>query len=173
MKNGTATDLVQAWCKGDHAALDQLMPKIHGEIYNIARGLLRREQKNHTISPTVLVNEVYPKIVSQNRMNLNDRNHFFSLCATLMRRILVDHAREKAAHKRGDGINNLTLDTGMRHCKKSPFAGLIDVIDLDKALFHFNRFLELSDKDIELPFNSFSFTIEGHKKLASQYVGQL
>lgn len=94
---------------GDAAALERLMPVIYEELKRIARGLMRRERDNHTLQTTALVHEAWLRMAAQDAPGSSDRLYFFSLAATMMRRILVNHARDRAAQKRGDGVDLLSL----------------------------------------------------------------
>src|SRR6476469_1850086 len=95
------TQLLIDWSKGDQAALDKLMPLVYSELRRLASNYLRRERAGHTLQPTALVNEAYLKLVDQRNAKWQNRAHFFVISAQLMRRILVDHARQHRAAKRG------------------------------------------------------------------------
>lgn len=95
------TQLLERWTNGDAKALEQLMPLVYHELHRLAVGYLRHERREHTLQPTALVNELYLKIVDQQRMNWRNRAQFFGVAAQLMRRILVDHARAHYSTKRG------------------------------------------------------------------------
>jgi RNA polymerase sigma-70 factor, ECF subfamily len=124
------TELLRSWRQGDVAALDRLIPLVHDELRRVARSHFRREHPGHTLQATALVHEVYLRLVDVDRMTLNSRTHFFAVAARLMRQILVDHARRKAADKRGGGATMLSLDD------VSPVsrASSVDVLALDEAL---------------------------------------
>ncbi|MDZ4813517.1 MAG: ECF-type sigma factor [Pseudomonadota bacterium] len=94
---------------GDASALDRMLPLIYDELKRIARGLMQRERGNHTLQTTALVHEAYLRMVAQHSADLGDRLYFFSLAATMMRRILINHARDRAAQKRGDGVELISL----------------------------------------------------------------
>ena len=104
------TELLRSWRQGDAAALDRLIPLVHGELRRVARSHFRREPPGHTLQATALVHEVYLRLVAVDRVTLNDRTHFFAVAAKLMRQILVDHARRKRANKRARGVTMLSLD---------------------------------------------------------------
>src|SRR5687767_3860744 len=97
----SVTQLLFDWSKGDQKALDKLMPLVLSELRRLAGNYLRRERQNHTLQPTALVNEAYLKLVDQKNMRWQNRAQFFGVAAQLMRRILVDHARQHQAAKRG------------------------------------------------------------------------
>src|SRR5688572_32975020 len=101
MRPEGVTQLLVKWGEGDQAALDELMPLVQGELRRLAGNYLRRERVNHTLQPTALVNEAYLKLVDQKNAKWQNRAQFFGVAAQLMRRILVDHARQHQAQKRG------------------------------------------------------------------------
>ena len=98
------TDLLLTWRQGDAAALDRLVPLVYDELRRVARRHLRGESPGHALQATALVHEVYLRLVDVDRMTLTSRAHFFGVAATLMRQILVDHARRQRADKRGGGV---------------------------------------------------------------------
>src|SRR5438552_10185446 len=104
------TKLLRDWTGGDRGALDRLMPVIYGELRKIAAGYMRRERAGHTLQTTALINEAYLRVIDVDRVQLRDRAHFFALCAKMMRRILVDHARSRGYLKRGGGAQRVTLE---------------------------------------------------------------
>jgi RNA polymerase sigma factor (TIGR02999 family) len=124
------TDLLICWRQGDAKAFDRLVPLVYDELRRVARRHLQREQAGHGLQATALVHEVYLRLVDVDRLTLNNRTHFFSVAAKLMRQILVDHARRQHAGKRGGGATMLSLQD------VSP-AGpppSMDVLALDQAL---------------------------------------
>ncbi len=144
------TQLLLRWSDGDQSALDQLMPLVYGELRKLARGYLRRHAHNHTMQPTVLVNEVYLRLVNQRQVTWENRAQFFGLASKLMRNLLVDYARHRHANKRGGGDYHLSL-TYVDQSSQQPQTG-IDLIALDEAL---NRLAVLSPqqgKIVELRF---------------------
>jgi RNA polymerase sigma factor (TIGR02999 family) len=122
--------LLRSWQRGDAGALDQLVPLVHSELRRVARSQIRREGPGHTLQATALVNEVYLRLLRLDRLTLNDRAHFFAVAATLMRQILVDHARRKRADKRGGTVTMVSLD---EVTPVSPTSN-VDVLALDQAL---------------------------------------
>ncbi len=95
------TQLLVDWSRGDQKALDRLMPLVYSELRRLAGNYLRRERQGHTLQPTALVNEAYLKLVDQRNTRWQNRAQFYGVAAQLMRRILVDHARQRQAAKRG------------------------------------------------------------------------
>jgi len=107
------TQLLLRWSSGDQAALNQLMPIVYDELYKLAHGYLRRERPDHTLQPTALINEAYLRLVKQDFPEWQSRRHFYGVAAQLMRQILVDYARTRAADKRGGGAQILSLDEAL------------------------------------------------------------
>ena len=102
--------LLRAWGHGDLQARDTLLPLVYGELRRRAASHLRRERPDHTLQPTALVNEAYIRLAGQERVHWKNRAHFFGLAAQMMRRILVDHARERQAAKRPGSAIRLAFD---------------------------------------------------------------
>jgi len=124
------TGLLRAWTAGNEAALDQLLPKLEGELRRIARRYMARERKDHTLQPTALVNEAFLRLVGVKGVEWQDRAHFLALAAKIMRRILVNHALSRGAAKRGAGGRAEPLDEAI---VISPDRDA-DLIELDAAL---------------------------------------
>ncbi len=100
-KSKEITHLLKAWGRGDSAALDRLTPLVYEQLRRMARGYMRSERAGHTLQATALVNEAFLRLVDARDLDWADRAHFFAVCARVMRRILVDAARSRAAIKRG------------------------------------------------------------------------
>ena len=126
----TVTALLLAWGQGDEPALERLVPLVDRDLRQLARRHMRREPAGHTLQTTALINEAYLRLVEGPRVRLRDRAHFFALATTLMRRILVDHARARRNLKRGGGLRRVILDDAF---VSSPQRGG-DLIALDDAL---------------------------------------
>ena len=94
------TGLLRRWQEGDGQALEELMPLVYGELRRLAAHYLRVERPDHTLQPTALVHEAYMRLVDQRNVAWQNRAHFFGIAAQMMRRVLVDHARRRAAAKR-------------------------------------------------------------------------
>ena len=112
-ENNDVTRLLVRLTDGDRAAMDELLPAIYGELRRLAGGYFRRERSNHTLAPTALVHEAYMRLVDQTRVEWRSRSHFMGVAATVMRRILVDHARSHGADKRGAGIEKVPLEAAI------------------------------------------------------------
>jgi RNA polymerase sigma factor (TIGR02999 family) len=99
-----------AWCSGDRAALERLVPLVYAELRRRAHRQMRGERPGHTLQTTALVNETYLRLVDSKKVRWQNRAHFFAVCAQLMRRILVDHARAQRSLKRGGNAVHVALD---------------------------------------------------------------
>ena len=115
---------------GRRDALDRLLPIVHDELRRIASAYMRRERADHTLQPTALVNEAYLRLVDQREIVWQDRAHFVGVAARLMRQILVDHARARAAAKRAGGADRVPLDETVLVEAERP----VDLLALDEAL---------------------------------------
>ena len=104
------SQLLEAWGGGDKTALERLMPLVYRELRYLARRQMRRERSNHSLQPTELVNEAYLRLVQQRAAQWQHRAQFFAVAASIMRRILVDHARRSHYQKRGGGAVRMSLD---------------------------------------------------------------
>ena len=107
------TPLLLRWSQGDSAALSQLLPVVYAELRQLAQSYLRRERSDHTLQPTALINEAYLRLIKQDFPDWQSRRHFFGVAAQLMRQILVEHARARAAGKRGGGGQKFSLDDAL------------------------------------------------------------
>lgn len=132
-RRGEVTELLQQVSDGRQAAADLLMPLIYDELRRIARGFLRRERVDHTLEPTALVHEAYLRMLGQNRISWQSRGHFFSMAATMMRRILVDSSRQRLRLKRGGGAEHQELLEGEMVIAGSALSA-VDLLALHEAL---------------------------------------
>jgi RNA polymerase sigma-70 factor, ECF subfamily len=124
------TDLLHHLAAGDRSAVDRLFSAVYQELRNLAAQCFRREAKGNTLQPTALVHEAYLKLVDQAGVDWRGRTHFFAVAAQAMRRILVDHARQRHAAKRGGGQRRVLLEEDL-------VAGIQpndDILALDEAL---------------------------------------
>jgi RNA polymerase sigma-70 factor, ECF subfamily len=127
------TLILQEFAAGDKTALDRLMPLVYQELRKLADRNLRAERSGHTLQPTALVHEAYMRMVVQNQPDYRSRAHFMAMAARLMRQVLIDHARERNAGKRGGGEANISLESGFdRPAERA--ASIIAVDDSLQAL---------------------------------------
>lgn len=122
--------LLNAWCEGDLAARDELMPLVFDDLRAIARRQYELEPSGHTLQPTAVVNELYMRLANQKQVRWQHRREFFAFSSNLIRRILVDHARKRQALKRGQGAVKLQFDDALEvPAMEDPM-----LIALDRAL---------------------------------------
>jgi len=141
--------------QGDGSAIQRLLPLVYEQLRAIASGYFRHEHAAHTLQPTALVHEAYLKLVHQDRAQWQDRAHFFAVASTLIRRILVDHARRGGAEKRGGAWRRLTIcdaavDDGSSDDGRA--ADEVDVERLDTALTRLRDLSERQCRVVELRF---------------------
>jgi RNA polymerase sigma factor (TIGR02999 family) len=144
------TRLLRAWTAGDGEAGDKLLALVYQELRRQAARYLARERGDHTLRPTALVNEAYLRLVRQRRVVWQDRQQFFAVAATVMRRLLVDHARQHGASKRGVWSRTLPLDDG----EQITVSGVpdLDIIAVHDALSELSELDPLRARLIELRF---------------------
>jgi len=133
---GEVTRLLQAWSAGDATARDRLVPLVYDELRRIASRAMRREASGHTLQTTALVHEAYLKLTGEPvdggpHAHWHNRGQFFAVAAQAMRRILVDHARQRDAQKRGGGADLLPLAAAEHQGAPGPAA---EVLAVDAAL---------------------------------------
>lgn len=140
------TRLLAEWQGGDREAIEELAPYLYEELHRIAASYMRREAEGNTLQTTALVNEAYARLEGAGHAVV-DRHHFFALAARMMRRILVDHARQKMAAKRGGGLHRDTFDeaavVGQSH---------EGIVEIDEALEKLATFDARMAKAVELRF---------------------
>ena len=127
-----ATQLLVAWGAGDRQALDQMLPLVYEELHRLAALYLSRERPDHTLQPTALVNEAYLRLINQRSVDWRNRAQFLGVAASLMRRILVNHARDRAAGKRAGSQERVSLS--LVELSSSAAAPDVDLIALEDAL---------------------------------------
>jgi RNA polymerase sigma factor (TIGR02999 family) len=127
---GAITQLLRRWTDGDKAAADELMPLVYDELRRTAHAYLNRERQDHTLQATALVHEAYLRLIDPEGMSFQGRAQFFGLAAKMMRNILVDRARERAALKRGGDQYRLSLSEADRFMGSPD----VDLLGLDDAL---------------------------------------
>jgi RNA polymerase sigma factor (TIGR02999 family) len=130
--------LLTAWSQGDQSALEKLVPLIDTELRRLAKHYLRRERRGHTLQTTALVNEAYLRLIEgAKNVRWQNRAHFIAVAATLMRRILVDHARKRSSGRRGGNLVRETFGKALEIAQEMD----VDLIALDELL------KKLADKD--------------------------
>jgi len=142
------TRLLKEWSTGDSAALDQLIPIVYDELRAVAARYLRRERQGHTLQPTALVNEAYLRLIDQNQVQWQNRAHFVGVAAQMMRRILVDHAKNHNRVKRGGGTRKVTLDEALAVSDERAD----DLVELDEALTALEAFDKRKSRVVEMRY---------------------
>jgi RNA polymerase sigma-70 factor (ECF subfamily) len=142
------SQLLVAWGGGDSTALDRLIPLVYQELRYLARRHLRRERHDHTLQTTDLVNEAFLRLVKQREGQWQHRSQFFAVAASIMRRILVDHARKRGYQKRGGGAVRLPFD---EVALVSPVRA-DEIIALDEALAKLDRHDKRKSQVVELRY---------------------
>jgi len=123
------TRLLERWQSGDEDALSALTPLVYEELRRLARQYMRGERSSHTLQATALVHEAFMRLASA-EVSLRDRNHFVTVASSIMRRILVDHARSRARLKRGAGMVRVELNEATTAAELATE----DLLDLDRSL---------------------------------------
>jgi RNA polymerase sigma factor (TIGR02999 family) len=145
---GEVTNLLLELKQGNKEAEGRLIPLVYKELRRIAAIHLRREAPDHSLQPTALVHEAYLRLTDIKEIDWQSRSHFFAVSATLMRRILVDHARASHARKRGNGWDALSLNEAILPSpERAP-----EILALDAALKKLAAFDERQSKIVELRF---------------------
>jgi RNA polymerase sigma factor (TIGR02999 family) len=142
------TGLLANWASGDEVALKNLISMVYPEMRRIARQHLRRGTGDHTLQSAALANEAYLKLIRTRGIQCENRVHFFALCAQIIRRILVDHARERGRAKRGGHAIQISLDEALIGTRVRG----VDVFDLDRALEALSQMDVRKGRVVELRF---------------------
>jgi RNA polymerase sigma factor (TIGR02999 family) len=142
------TNLLVNWGNGDKAALDEMLPLVYQELRRIAVNRLRQERPNHTLQPTALVNEAYLRLIDQTSVNWQNRAQFFGLAAEMMRRILVNHAHNRQAAKRGGGALQVSLEVAVNSFEQKD----VNLVALDEALKNLASIDPRKSQIVELKF---------------------
>ena len=150
------TAMLKAWSKGESTQPDEVFPLVYDELHRRAHSYLRRERLGHTLQTTALIHETYLKLREQRNFEWESRAHFFAICATLMRRILVDYAKTKHRAKRGGGAVHVPVEGLMLAASKTDG---IDLLALDDALTRLAKLDPQQARIVELRFFS-GFSIE-------------
>jgi|SRR5467141_1830735 len=142
------TQLLRQSRAGDQNAVDQVVPLVYRELRRLAGSFLRDQAPGFTLQPTALVHEAYIRLVDRSVSDWKDQAHFFNLAATIMRQILVDHARAKVAAKRGGGRVRVELEETLQYSAEKA----ADLLALDDALKALAAFDERKARVIELRY---------------------
>jgi len=142
------TCLLEAWSRGDEAALQKLVPLIYEQLHSLARYYMAHERPGHTLQTTALIHETYLRLVNVRQVKWQNRVHFFAICAQLMRRILVDFARARSYQKRGGGVPHVDIEEALTVSSKPDW----NLVALDEAMRRLALVDERKSRVVELRF---------------------
>lgn len=142
------TQLLRAWSDGDQTALDRLAPLVYAELHRLARGYMHGERAGHVLQSTALINEAWIRLIDWKDVEWQKRAHFFGVAAQMMRRILVDFARERRASRRGGSAQQVSFEEAVL---VSADRGA-EVIALDEALNTLAKFDARKSQIVEMRF---------------------
>lgn len=147
------TRFLRRWREGDRDAFDAMLPHVYERLRAIARARLRAEHPDHTLDTSALVHEAYLRMTAGTTPDIHDRSHFFAVASTAMRRILIDHAKQRLAEKRGGGALHVTLDAAAWGDAGSATTAEPDaLLSLDDALTRLGELHPRQAKAIELRY---------------------
>ena len=147
-EGGAATRLLLAFAGGDRNALDEMLPLVYDELHRLAEHYLGAERENHTLQPTALVHEAYMRLINQRAVDWRNRAQFMGVAAGIMRRILINYARDRAAGKRAGNREQISLSM-VEASAESPE---IELTDLEDALQRLNTMDVRKARVVELKF---------------------
>lgn len=142
------TELLAAWSDGDELALERLAPLVHAELHRLARNYMHRERENHVLQTSALINEAYLRLIDWKAVKWQNRAHFFGVAASMMRRILVDFARQRPRGQSGRDAEFILIDEALTVAADKDD----DLIALDEALQALAQFDERKARIVELRF---------------------
>ncbi len=142
------TALLVDWNNGDKSAMERLLPLVEKELHRLAHAYMRREDPNHTLQTTALINETYMRLVDQRKVQWQNRAHFFGIAAQIMRRILLNYARDQNRQKRGGKAIHVSLSEALF----TPAEKDREIIALNDALNRLEEVDERKAKVVELRF---------------------
>lgn len=142
------TRILQDWNNGNKKARELLLPIVYNELRRQAKYLMTGERADHTLQPTALVHEAFLRVSGLNEIKWNDRKHFFRFVSQIMRQVLVDHARTKAANKRGNSLIHFSVDDLQIPVEERASA----IIRLDEALAELKKFDKRKAEIVEMKY---------------------
>ena len=155
---GEVTRLLRAWANGDAQALDSLWPLVYQDLKQLARRQLLHERGDHTLQRTALVNEAFIRLSGQQSVEWLNREQFLSLAAKIMRRVLVDYARQRGAQRRGSGAERLSLSDTQAALEAEEVQASsfdddgVDVVAIDTALLRLEKIDAPQSQIVELRY---------------------
>lgn len=147
-EGGAATRLLLAFSGGDRNALDQMLPLVYDELHRLAEHYLGAERENHTLQPTALVHEAYMRLINQRAVDWRNRAQFMGVAAGIMRRILINYARDRAAGKRAGNREQISLSM----VEASAASPEVELTDLEDALERLQTMDARKARVVELKF---------------------
>ena len=148
MPRSDITELLIEWNNGDQSSLDKLLPLVERALHRLAHSYMRREHPGHTLQTTALINETYLRLVDQKKVQWQNRAHFFGIAGRIMRRVLLNYARDQGRYKRGGGALRVSLsDASVVSLEKSE-----ELLALDEALDRLAAFDERKSQVVELRY---------------------
>jgi RNA polymerase sigma-70 factor (ECF subfamily) len=142
------TGLLHQWREGDKAALDRLTPLVYDELRRIAHRYVQRERDGHTLQTTALVNEAYLRLAEQQKVDWQNRAHFFAVTAQVMRHILIDHARRRRYAKHGGEVRRVSIEDAA----KMSMQRASELMALDEALDELAKLDQRKSRVVELRY---------------------
>jgi RNA polymerase sigma factor (TIGR02999 family) len=156
---GEITRLLQRWADGDAAAFEAIWPLVYKDVRQLARRQLAGERGEHTLQGTALVNEAFIRLAGQRAIQWQSREHFLSLASKIMRRVLVDYARQRGALRRGDGAQRLSLHDTQAALEVDEAQAIatfddqrIDMLAIDTALLRLEKIDAPQSQIVELRY---------------------
>ena len=155
--SGEVTRLLQSWADGDATALEALWPMVYDDVRRLARRQMAGERGDHTLQSTALVNEAFIRLAGQRVFEWQNREQFLSLAAQIMRRVLVDYARQRGAQRRGDGAKKLSLHDTQAAMEVDAAQALVDdqrvdILAIDSALTRLQQIDAPQGRIVELRY---------------------
>jgi len=142
------TELLMAWSNGNEACLELLVPIVECELKRIARRFLNRENPNHSLMTSDLINEAYLRLIGQREVQWKNRSHFFAVASIIIRRLLMNHARDRMTRKRAGASFVLNIDdVEIISTEKSS-----ELIALDEALMSLSNFDKVKGRIVEMRY---------------------
>ena len=148
MSNASITELLINWSNGDHTAQDDLFPLVEKELHRLAHHYMRRLNRGNTLQTTAVINETYLKLIDQNRVQWQNRAHFFGIAANMMRRVLLNYLRDKTRLKRGGNNVRVSISEAMVISDKKSD----EILALEEALCRLAEIDERKSRVVELRF---------------------
>ena len=162
--HGDLTLLLHAWRRGETEARDEVLDRLYSSLHQLAAGYLRNERRGHTLQPTALVHELFLQLARNQRIDWKSRTHFLAVAGRLMRRVLVDSARERSAAKRPQSRQRVAIEALDHLAEVEPN---LDVLELETALERLEEIDERAVRVVELRWFAGLSVVETAEVLAT------